>query len=122
MSYFSALKAIARRLCYEAIREDVIDLDDAKWLAGMALDALRANGYEVVKLPEPEDRESKHEIATCWDHLPHQILVWDSHPDEVQWAYNFEPSEPLTPTEALELAGSLAAAALLAAANAVGDR
>lgn len=55
MSDFSALKAIARRLCYEAIRDDVIDLDDAEWLAGMALDALRANGYEVVKLPEGGD-------------------------------------------------------------------
>lgn len=121
MSDFSALKAIAQKLSYESIRNESIDLDDAEWLAEMALDALRANGYEVVKLPEPEARESEDEIATCWDHLPHQILVWDSHPDEVQWAYNFEPGEPLTPTEALELAGSLAAAALLAAANA-GDR
>ena len=43
---------IARQLSYEAIRDEVIDLDDARWIAGMALDALAANGWELVKLPE----------------------------------------------------------------------
>lgn len=61
MSDLSALEAIARQFSYEAIRDDVIDPDDAKWLAGMALDALRANGYEVVKRLTPRVIETLDE-------------------------------------------------------------
>lgn len=100
-------------------------VDGAHTLGAAALaEAILSEGYAVVELPEPEPREDDAEIATCWDHLPHQALVWDEQPDEVQLCYNFEPAEPLSPDEACALGAALIAAGKLAAANkaeAVGD-
>lgn len=79
--------------------------------AQQVLDELKAARIAVVELPEPQEREDDAEIATCWDALPYQALVWDEHPDEVQVAYNYESSEPLSPSEARDLAVALLAAA-----------
>lgn len=91
--------------------------------AKAALDGLAAAGFAVVELPEPVEREDD-EIADCWDEMPYQVLVWGEHPGEVQFSYNFEPAEPLSPDEACALGAALIAAGKLAAANkaeAVGD-
>ena len=96
-----------------ADEDDAANWDaDTHVVARFVLAALTAAGYAVVKLPKPEPREDDAEIADCWDHLPHQVMVWDEHPGEVQLCHDFEPAEPLTPAEARALA-----AALLAAAN-----
>lgn len=76
------------------------------------LAALRAAGYAVVKLPEPQEREDEHEVITRWDDpLSFTVVVWDDHPDEVGIAYDFEPFEPLSPADARTLAAALLAAA-----------
>ncbi|KXO91012.1 hypothetical protein AXK58_21520 [Tsukamurella tyrosinosolvens] len=65
----------------------------------------------VARRPDPLEREDE-EIADSWDREGgYSVTVWDQHPGEVQMAYNFEPSEPLTPREAAALGLSLVAAA-----------
>lgn len=82
--------------------------------ADCALKALKANGYAVVEIPEPEERE-EGAIATSWEDVAGlQVDVWDAYPDEVGLAYNYDPFEPLSPNESRKLAAALLAAATAA--------
>ena len=83
-----------------------VDLSDslANWLA----DALAANGWELVKLPEADVSEDG---VTDWEQLPYRVSTVEEYPGEVFPAYRGEPEEPLSPTEARELAGKYLAAA-----------
>ena len=76
------------------------------------LAALKAEGYAVVELPAPTERETDDEVTTRWEGaLPFTVDVWDDYPNEVGLAYDFNPFEPFTPNGARTLAAALLAAA-----------
>ncbi|KXT55590.1 hypothetical protein Y710_18615, partial [Gordonia sp. QH-12] len=85
-------------------------------------DALNEQGFAVVELPKPTSREDDYEVTTRWeDAMPHTVDVWDSNRDEVELSYNFEPSEPLTPSKARYLGAALLAASAHAEAGERGE-
>lgn len=108
----------------DVIAEELCRLDEG-WMvadylpdADGVLDALTEAGFAVVKLPDPHPREDIGEVTTRWeDGLPHTVDVWDDNRDQVQLSYNFEPSEPLTPSESRYLGSALLAAAAYAEAG-----
>lgn len=92
--------------------------DETDCCTDAVLDALTEAGFAVVELPKPHPREDIGEVTTRWeDGLPHTVDVWDDNPDQVQLSYEFEPAEPLTPSEARYLGAALLAAAAYAEAG-----
>lgn len=85
--------------------------------AARSLAALKASGYEVVRLPEPLEREDGDEFTDFPGAFPYTPVVFDQHPGEVQIRAGAWCDEPLSATEARELGASILAAAN--AANAV---
>lgn len=88
--------------------------------ARIALDALKAAGYAVVKLPEPDSKRyegDEHEPADrdSWMVDAYEVAVW--YPGEVQINYDGSLGEPVDTAIARDLAS-----ALLAAIDAAEDR
>lgn len=86
-------------------------------IAAQTVRALEGSGYAVVKLPEVEPGE-EDDIATGWDTPRESVNIWHSHPTEIE--LHEMANEPLSATEARELAAALLAAARHAEAG--GDR
>lgn len=88
--------------------EEFVPLSTRYALAERVLRALAADGWELVKLPEADVAEDG---VTDWEHLPYLVSTLEEYPGEVFPAYRGEPEEPLSPSEARELAGKYLAAA-----------
>lgn len=86
-------------------------------LARQGLAALKAAGYEVVKLPEPdstryEGDEHEPEDRDSWTVDLYEVAVWDH--GEVQINYDGNEGEPVGSAIARDLASALLAAAAAA--------
>ena len=80
--------------------------------AAHQLDALKAAGFVVVELPEPDAREGEDQEFTDFPGVGLYVpVVFDRHPGEVQIRAGSWCDEPLSVGEARELAASILAAA-----------
>lgn len=90
--------------------EEFVPLSTRYALAERVLRALAADGWELVKLPEAD---VSGDGFTDWECPPYRRIstINTGGHCEVFPAYRGEPEEPLSPTEARELAGKYLAAA-----------
>lgn len=82
-------------------------------IAAHQIDALKAAGYAVVNLPEPDSERyegDEHEPADrdSWMVDAYEVAVW--YPGEVQINYYGSSGEPVNTAIARDLAGALLAA------------
>lgn len=75
------------------------------------VEALERAHYAVVELPPPDEREDGYEFTDFPGSGLYVPVVFDDHPGEVQIRAGAWCDEPLSVTEARELAASILAAA-----------
>ncbi len=109
----SATETMLREVMGEldgALHHD-IDMSDI----AAVVDALEAAHYAVVELPPPDEREEPDQEFTDFPGVGLYVpVVFDRHPGEVQIRAGAWCDEPLSVTEARELAASILAAADMA--------
>jgi len=109
MSAVDVVASALNSMPADARPSELVNRDRAR----TALEALKAAGYAVVNLPEPDSERyegDEHEPADrdSWMVDAYEVAVW--YPGEVQINYDGSLGEPIDTAIARDLAGALLAA------------